>query len=223
VTQAVSLFQFGADEVKLNMTQKDNYQESDPVPLETLDGHVLLESDAGRTIATFSQGGGPGTGTVHEPPPPPPDGTSVPITAGSSDGAVLLFFGEKPPDDGTDYQRVKVVTTALHGAPGGPELPGIQRSQVFCVAASHRLPLGLKPTLVIVYEPLEDLNERKREVLTICRLDPSDLSSGWKPLPTYVPSDVATVVPLAYDADGPLVREADDDHRVEFFVICSGV
>jgi hypothetical protein len=224
--QRVALFPSGEDERSLSMPRVGKLWQSDPEELATLDGHVLLdyrdEIGAARTVATFSQGGGPDSGTPHEPPTPPPDGANVPITAGSSDGAVLLFFGERPQGDTTDYRRVKVVTTALHGTPARETLPGIQRSQVFCVAANARLPLGLDPTLVIVYEPPDDENQRTSDVLTIYRLDPSASAPAWKPLPTYVPSDIAAVVPLAYEPDGPLVSDdVSDDERVEFFVVCS--
>jgi hypothetical protein len=158
----------------------------DPVPIARLDGHVLLEwANGGVSIAAFSHGGGPPThggispnldGGVAPAVPAehvPAANVKTPITAGSSDGRVMIFFDPFPLE--TDpkaasarqqyYETARVVTTNLHGL----ELPSPREdcapaSSLYSLAAARPLPADLNPTLVINLDPLEIRPGRRASV-----------------------------------------------------------
>lgn len=122
---------------------------SEPLDLPTLDGHALLRWGDKLVISAFSQGGGPNTNTPVGPPP---------ISAGSSEGNLMLFFGDEEfarnPDAFADkkYDRVRVVTTLIHGMT--ETLPGAAqaRSYTFSLAGTKNLPAELNPTLVMHFD-----------------------------------------------------------------------
>lgn len=151
--QAVWLFPFGQDHAPLLMGRPDTADwYSAPQHVPTLDGHVLAQwANGQRLLTTFSQGGGPPT---HGPV------TGAPVTAGSSDGNIMIFFRDEdwsdPADapDGqnhnNDYSHIKVVTTIMQGVE--PDTNPATRSYVYSLASTHALPTTLSPTLVMYYE-----------------------------------------------------------------------
>ncbi len=114
-------------------------------PMPTLDGHVLLRwGDGTLLVSTFSQGGGSATSIPGGPPP---------ISAGSSEGNVMLFFENK--EHTLDYSDVKVVTTLLHADSALDQLPdGAQaRGYAFSLASNKAMPVALSLTLIMNLRP----------------------------------------------------------------------
>ncbi len=188
--------------------------------IPTLDGHVLLRWAGGRVqVATFSQGGGPPT---HG-----PIGFS-PVTAGSSNGNLMIFFRdedwhdpEDPPNGrakkkaNTDYSEVKVVTTLLPGV--DPRLPGrftdATRGYVYSLAASTALPLELTPTLVMYYDA-----QRRAENVTPRIYH--EVDGHWEELACYPsPRCGYVAVPLDEVSAPRLVVKDPDGPRVERYRI----
>jgi hypothetical protein len=155
-------------------------------PIAQLDGAVVLrwgdEAEPSYWVAEYSHGGNPPT-SVRSP--------GAPISAGSSDGNLMIFSRTAEaraadpaydPAQDPDYD-LRIVTTRNYagfqdGAPGAP------RSYLFSVAANLPLDYGrLRPTLVLAYdaEALDDDHD-----LLICRYDVG--SREWLPLPTYLPA-----------------------------------
>ena len=174
-----------------------------PLAMPTLDGHVLARwRDDTLMICPFSQGGGPRTSGTSGPPP---------VTAGSAEGNVMLFFE----DDGqsVDYSDVRVVTTCMQGV--GNQLGGATRpgSYTFSLGATKALPTSLHPTLVMYYDRPTTLEEgdliihRQRDDQT------------WEPVLTYHrPGASFAAAPLHVAAvGGRLVAKtvASDEERVE--------
>jgi hypothetical protein len=146
-----------------------------PVTLRRLDGHLVLRwRDGGVSIGAYSHGGGPPThggispgldgGLVLGGADAPAGTVKTPITAGSSDGRVMIFFepfplAVEPGAAGAQqryYHTVRVVTTALHGVDLPPPWPDyMPASGLYSIAASRPLPADLNPTLVINLDPLE--------------------------------------------------------------------
>ncbi len=120
---------------------------SDEIEMPSLDGYVLAEWKDGRVlIYPFSQGGGPPN---HE-----PVGSS-PVTAGSSDGHVMLFF-YSPEDELEAAQapktdNIKVVTTLVHGEPSETN-DSFEGSYVYALSSTEPLTEDLRPTLVLFYD-----------------------------------------------------------------------
>ncbi|HEX8683524.1 MAG TPA: hypothetical protein VF707_14480 [Ardenticatenaceae bacterium] len=120
---------------------------TDEIKMPSLDGYVLAEWKDGRVlIYPFSQGGGPPN---HE-----PVGSS-PVTAGSSDGHVMLFF-YSPEDEIEAAQapktdNIKVVTTLVHGEPSGAN-DSFEGSYVYALSSTQPLLKELRPTLVLFYD-----------------------------------------------------------------------
>lgn len=161
------------------------------VQLPTLDGHVVvtwMATDGSRklVISTFSQGGGPKTVTPTGPPP---------ISAGSSEGNVMLFFEET--NDTRDFSDRKVVTTLLHGDPTwngqctakGPDGTWWEekveaRSYLFSLASNKPLPEKLSPSLVMYYDVKARANAGR---LVLCRYDGEN--RRWQAAGSYAPPD----------------------------------
>lgn len=121
---------------------------SEQVTVPTLDGHVLAFFDDGLLVRTFSQGGGP----------PSHSGVDAnPVTAGSSDGNIMLFFRDESWQEGspdnTDYSSIKVITTLCLGAQYEAPLGTGMHSYLYTIASTQPLPAGLQPTLVMFYDP----------------------------------------------------------------------
>lgn len=154
-------------------------------PITQLDGVVAMRWGDAATpaywLADYSHGGNPPTSVRS---------AGAPISAGSSDGNLLIFSRTAEakaadpaydPESDPDYD-LRIVTTRNYagfeaGAPGSP------RSYLFSVAANLPLDYGrLRPTLVLSYDAdaLDDEHE-----LLIYRYDVH--SREWLPLPTYLP------------------------------------
>jgi hypothetical protein len=139
------LFQLGSSEALV-------VEENRFLPVADFDGHVVLRWDDGSLlIYNYSQGGGPGESGF-------PVGPN-PISAGSSDGNALLFFW----DDNTKrrkagrYEKVRIVTTRLHGTPGGLPIDVVgPRSYTFSIASNWQFEQQLLPTLVMFFDKGRD-------------------------------------------------------------------
>ncbi|GAB4191015.1 MAG: hypothetical protein OHK0022_04350 [Roseiflexaceae bacterium] len=121
---------------------------SDTALLPSLDGHVLAFVGGGVMIHTFSQGGGP----------PSHGGVDAnPVTAGSSDGNIMLFFRDDGWKEGSpknqNYSDVKVITTLGLGAQFAPPPGTGMQSYLYTIASTKPLPEKLRPTLVMFYDP----------------------------------------------------------------------
>lgn len=181
------------------------------VTLPTLDGHVLLSGDGGQklVLATFSQGGNPTSGNPS---------VGSPITAGSSEGNVMLFFEDKVR---RDHSNTKVVTTLIHGdiahdEPGGGLPDGVQpRSYIFSIASNAPLPLDCSPTLVMNYDAS---SARSGGDLLIYRYE-SEQGGRWTPIPTYLPEGASfAAAPLTPETTVQLFSTTAP--RVERFRLC---
>lgn len=206
--------------------------------LGALDGHLLLlwgketkltvASATGVLITPFSQGGGPESGDPHAPPQGAP-----PITAGASDGGVLLYF--KAPDDALDikneggslksdvdkmYSRVRVITTVQYAAQLVVSLPKdvVPRSTAYSLASNEWLPAELNPTLVMAYDEIPDVALLAEEFF-IYRLDRP--AGTWQPLPSYHNISNRTVAAPLTSATAPTLLEGDGPDRAEVFMVCS--
>lgn len=153
-----------------------NLRSKAAVPIQRLDGHLLLRWPNGAiTIGAYSHGGGPPTHGGISPNPEggviaadagalPASNVKTPITAGSSDGRVMIFFDPFPLETDRSamqvqqqyYESVRVVTMALHGVDLPPPWANhVPASGLYSIAASRPLPADLNPTLVINLNPLE--------------------------------------------------------------------
>jgi hypothetical protein len=210
--RAEDAFAFGAPD------RSDWISPSHDVP--TLDGHVLLRWDDGTLlISSFSQGGGPATGSPNP---------ANPLTAGSSDGKALLFFYDEnraaayAADPSTfvshtpqiDYSGVKVITTMIYGLRGAAPEGAHGLGTAFSMAANAALPSSLTPTLVLYYDTPDERDLLAGNV-RICRL----IDGVWTPLPTYLPAGYPfAVAPLTLETAGSLVAE-DVPARIEYYRI----
>lgn len=135
----------------------------------SLDGHVLLRwNDGSMSICTFSQGGGPATHVAAR---------YSPITAGSAEGNVMIFFK----DDKQSTSNTRVVTTLLHGSFGATPDSAEPRSYVFSLTSNGLLPDTLNPTLVMYFDSKAP---QAGGDLVIHRLQ----EGAWRPMQTYVHS-----------------------------------
>ncbi len=185
--------------------------ESEPIDVSALDGQVLLgwsegARDAGQAwlVAEFSQGGGPRT-HVHAP--------ESPISAGSSEGNVMLFFNAA--DAATaSYADLRIVTTRNYASPEGDQ--AAPRSYLFSLASTGPIPAALDPTVVLYFD--RDSIETGHE-LAILRYD-----GGWKPVPTYQQTGTFVLAwPMRAGESGPYVAALapDTDRAVEYLRIYS--
>jgi len=191
---------------QLGGTASSSWQ-SKPLTVPTLDGHVLVRWGEKLVISSFSQGGGPATNTPVGPPP---------ISAGSPEGNLMLFFqtnhtDQDTSDDAPDYSDVRVVTTLIHGMP--PKLEGMEqaRSYAFSLASTQSLPTELNPTLILYYDRHTAYSEGN-----LCVYHQS-ATGPWKPLPTYCPPGASfAAVPLGEEqAGGTLVADKVSAQRIE--------
>lgn len=192
----------------------DETWQSEPIDVPTLDGHILASWGAGADrklmITSFSQGGCPPSGGAFAP---------VPITAGSSDGQVMLFFHDPVEEDThpvsydtaqrrRSYSRIKVVTTITLGARPTTPYPTMRpMSYPFSLASNKALPAECYPTLAIHYDTLDEI-ELLTGDLVICRLMGDQQGSFWEKQPTYIqPGSNIAVTPLTRNmpaAEDPL-------------------
>jgi hypothetical protein len=176
---------------------------------EAMDGHILIESEGlPLPIATFSQGGAPGSGFPVSP---------NPIPAGSSDGNALLFFGDQNERDNTPeqqelYASYRVITTRMQGDPGGLPAHARPASYAFSVASNQALLPQLNPTLVLFYDTVPDLSTHQ---LLVHHYDRA--TQAWQPVPTLVAlNDFYAAIPLTAAAC-PGLFSGDAGHFVERF------
>lgn len=182
------------------------------VTLPTLDGHVLLSDESGQqlVVATFSQGGNPTSGNPS---------VGSPITAGSSEGNVMLFFEDKVR---RDHGSTKVVTTLIHGdvtpEQSGSGLPDgvLPRSYIFSIASNAALPLDCSPTLVMNYDAQA---ARGGGSLLIYRYETDEEGGRWTPIPTYLPHGASfAAAPLTPETTRQLFSTSAP--RIERFRLC---
>jgi hypothetical protein len=165
-----------------------------------LDGVVVARwTDGVRNrfwLADYSHGGGPPTSSQGG------SGGGAPITAGSSEGNILIYFPqeEKPQEAPNGQaepaeQNVKIVTTRNFGDFPKASASGVAISYTFSVAANQQVPSkrsykGFVPTLAMFFdrEALPSDNPQAgEEMLLIHRWNPNVGKGGaWKPLPTFV-------------------------------------
>jgi hypothetical protein len=172
------------------------------IDVATLDGHVLLRYEDNKLIiSAFSQGGGPPTNTPGGPPP---------ISAGSSEGNVMLFFE----DNGQDpeyYGDVRVVTTLIHGMPHKLKNGAEARSYAFSIASTKALPLELSPTLIMYFDTAAP---KEGGDILIYRL--MDDTKRWTPISTYLkPGASFAAAPLNDTTSPRLTMLRPNDNRVE--------
>lgn len=145
--------------------------------LAGLDGHVYAEIGGKLIIVSYSQGGGPPTGS-------PTGGT--PITPGSAEGNLMVFFDDlgEYPDYNEHHARIRVVTTRWPGGAGGhPERPAEPRSYAYTLCANEALPGEYLPTLILYYDRRAELQDGEA---IIHRLDEKE--GVWKQIISYRPS-----------------------------------
>ncbi|MDQ4075587.1 MAG: hypothetical protein M3220_04985, partial [Chloroflexota bacterium] len=159
-----------------------------PVRIPTLDGHVLARwEDEVIMISPFSQGGGPASHAGVGP---------SPITAGSADGNVMLFFydaeeasneveGKTTRENEPDYSYIQVTTTLIHSEIGTYPHEWKAGSYIYALSTTAPLPAELHPTLVLYYERPQVDEDIYGHTPVLHRLRKNDWSHA---LPTYAPS-----------------------------------
>lgn len=184
------------------------------IDIATLDGHVLVSwKEDGKqklTICSYSQGGGPLTSNPGAPPP---------ITGGSAEGNVMIFF--EPRDTGEGYSDTRIVTTTLYSAP--KQLPdrlrhngARARSYAFSLASTGPLPAELKPTLVMYYDGFATHDGDLR----IYRQAGEE---AWQALPTTVPPGAAfAAAPLNTDTAPGLFSATPGSERYRLYLLPRG-
>lgn len=197
---------------------------SQPMPSQALDGHVLLRwngsksSDDRLLICSFSQSGGPGTS----------GGGYLPITAGSADGNVMVFFRKNiqplrysNESGGSDSSAasaasqadlkgdlyVRIVTTTMIWGRQRLLSGADARSYVFSVASNASL-REYPATLVFYFD--KDAPKRGGDLLVHRWRD----DAGWQSLTTYIPADQQYVgVPLDREVPEAAGRLIEDDQQ----------
>jgi hypothetical protein len=181
---------------------------TDPV---ALDGHVLVSWGGPNQliIVNYSQGGGPPTGS--------PVG-ATPMTAGSSEGNLMIFFADRGDYPQTHFSRIRIVTTRLPGMDATIKDAELDvdveaRSYAFSLSSNEPLPVEHLPTLVLAYDKRAELNDgepfiyRKQE-------------GQWVRITSYRPPNASYVAaPLnQHTAPNLFVPNPDTDNgRVEHY------
>jgi hypothetical protein len=165
---------------------------TDTLEVPTLDGHILAEWAPNQLlIYPFSQGGGPPN---HE-----PVGSS-PVTAGSTDGKLMLFFYHEEdegansnpcaPEPAGSRDYLKMIATMSYGdlaEPCAEQPQATVASYIYGLSATEVLNRDLTPTLIFFYDrPLEGPGSDFGHVPMLYRLD-YDASGApcWKRLGDY--------------------------------------
>jgi hypothetical protein len=215
---------------KLNPAQTKPDWESEFVELQQLDGLVVLQYGEGEGAALwvceYSHGGNPPTSIRKVP---------APISAGSSDGNLMLF--SRTEDEPTIFASKRVVTTRNYATFGESEahqspvfyqftpdsqvyrlssgkLPGKPASYLFSVASNSDLPIApLHPT-IIMYFDINSLEDEGEPI--IHRYNIQDCI--WEPLPTYSPrGSFYAAIPLDKQSSPALVAPVSAESRVEYY------
>lgn len=193
---------------------------SAPQKIPTLDGLVLVQwGDVHYpqiSIATFSQGGNPPSGTPTVGPP---------ITAGSSEGNVMIFFDPNPagssaPLSEEEKERIaetKIVTTRMHIGDRWQKLrDGAQaRGYVFSLASNRDLRnlIDYCPTLVMNYEP--QTADDDGDLWIYRHLHEDERQPGadeWVPVATGHPAGAFYMVAPLNEATAPRLFTANVPH-----------
>ncbi len=192
----------GGGEARIDVTQGG----VTPHPV-SLDGHVLVRLAGGKlAIATYAQGGGPPTGS-------PTGGT--PLTPGSSDGNLLVFFEDQGeyPDNNQHHGALRVVTTRWPGGAAGSLPSGAEaRSYAYTLCSNGPLPLEYLPTLSLFYDKRAEIGDGEAIIHR------QDDSGAWQPVLSYRPSGAWYVAAPLDRATAPRLVEPtppSDGPRVE--------
>jgi hypothetical protein len=197
--------------------QTTTYQE-----IEHMDGIVTLQGDDPAApiywVAEFSYGGNPPT-TVRSP--------GAPISAGSSDGNLMIFsaLDDALVDDDTDgakrapfFNKPLVTTRNYAGFEEEGAQIGTPAGYLFSVAAAEAVDLSQKPTIILYYDA-EAVREGQK--LVICRYDYGKTNS-WLPLPTYLPQGSYYAATPINSTTAPSLGDTDTlDGRVEYYRLFS--
>jgi hypothetical protein len=177
-----------------------------------LDGHVFVTWGDGTSfvIVPFSQGGGPPTGS--------PTGNS-PITAGSSEGNLMIFFADldEYPLRNQSHGRIKIVTTRQVGPTLQTSHHAEARGYAFSLCSNAALPLEYTPTLVLSYDKSTQLADGS---LVMYRQDEYGL---WQPIPSYLPDGAWYVAASLDRKSAPSLFLPDSGNpleRVERYRLC---
>ncbi|MBA3944929.1 MAG: hypothetical protein H0X37_10265 [Herpetosiphonaceae bacterium] len=165
----------------------------------SLDGHVFVKQGDTFVIATYSQGGGPPTGS-------PVGGT--PMTPGSSDGNLMIFFADQGeyPDGNKQHGKIRMVTTRWPGgAPSKLDTNAEARGYTYSLCSNDLLPHDYLPTLCIFYDKRTELRDGEA---IIHRQDDKGV---WHPIPSYRPSGAWYVAAPLDVTTAP--RLIDPDYR----------
>ena len=182
---------------------------SDKQVVPTLDGHVLVRWGDQILINAFSQGGGP---PFHTGQP------ANPITAGSSDGNVFLFFRDEGWKEGVgpskiEYSQIKVTTTLLLGTSIAPPDDGQVPFYTYSLGGSATLPQELTPTMIMFYDPIITTNKGDLQVYRL-----NEDGKTWTGLETYhEPFSWFAAVPLNMTTASKLVDPDFAGPRVEYY------
>lgn len=193
---------------------------SDFVGATSLDGHILIQTNGQPLmINAYSQGGGPASA---------PNVTTNPITAGSADGEVLLFFDSQDAlkdierqakDEADEIEKkaefakanasVRIVTTTLPSITlNNP--PGTALSDSFAIASNNPIPDGLYATLVILMDPSWFSTDQNVFIYRV--------SDGTQ-LPTYVPPDSAFAAAPLDQMTAPSLFDSAATQHLECFAL----
>lgn len=179
-----------------------------PEPV-ALDGHVFVKlADGTWVIATYAQGGGPPTDSP---------GGSSPITPGSSEGNLMVFFNDQDeyPRFNTHHGAIRVITTRLPGGtptslPTGAEA----RGYAYTLCSNSALPADYLPTLSLAYD-------KRTELMDGIALIHRQTDDGtWEPVSTYRPNGAWFVSMPLDEKTAPRLINPDwpkDQPRVEHY------
>jgi hypothetical protein len=201
------------DQVRITLFPLDQPQGIDlqngrasPGPV-ALDGHVLVSwGDRNQMIiVNFSQGGGPPTGS--------PVG-ATPMTAGSSEGNLMIFFADRGDYPQTHFSRIRIITTRLLGmdahirdAELGVDVEA--RSYVFSLSSNEPLPVEYLPTLVLAYDKRAELDDGTP---FIYRYD--EKQGQWVRITSYAPANAWYVAaPLNQQTAPNLFKPISDTEK----------
>jgi len=194
-----------------NYIETNSYQQ-----IEHMDGIVALSKASDIFwVAEFSYGGNPPT-TVRSP--------GAPISAGSSDGNLMIFSAlddalvDDPNKREPFYNKPIVTTRNYAGFEEQGKRVGTPAGYLFSVAAAAAVSTDQKPTIVMYYDA-GALVEGKR--LVIHRYDHSN--AQWRPLPTYLPLGSFYAATPINAATAPSLVDAHDplNGRVEYYRLFS--
>jgi hypothetical protein len=219
-----------------------------PCNTDALDGHVVLWYGETPVICTYSHGGNPPKHTVGAPTEPRPidlpmaatlgaaaaappavDAEQptrlpfVPITAGSSDGNVRIYFEVERESDfrvadraalveafNRHYSRVRVVTAVQTGARAEPPIPGATPlTYTFTIASNASLHMPGVPavaaSLEVRFTP-PARNDVQPGQPALYKLTPA----GWRPVPSYTLTGFGAAIAASLDDDSALYSAGAD-------------